>query len=464
VSGPLALRWRPFHVPLPQPLVTARGVVVERWGWLLRLEATDGRLGWGEAAPLELVAAPDGRGPGIPEAWGTAGPEPEWPWGEPARPWGTSHRACAAAIDALGPVAEPAELERALPRLPAPLGFAVGAALAELQGLVGEAAGGWGAAPASAWLLPAGEAMVPALESWLASIAADQAVADPAAGPPIAAEGTGQGFGAAAQALPPAPQRVAGPGNRARTAEPPGNGLLSTGPEREATGLAAGPRAMAPWTRTATQRGGAIRSGGRWLPAPPETTGAMGPAPTLKWKVATCDDRLERELLEHLLRRLPAGGRLRLDANGGWDRATAARWADRLASEPRLDWLEQPLADEDLEGLTALSERLPVALDESLALDPGLRDRWTGWQVRRPALEGDPRPLLAALAAGRGHWMVSTAFETSVGRRLVEHAAALQWRGPTPAAPGLAPQWRPQGPLFDGDPAAAWAALAGGER
>jgi O-succinylbenzoate synthase len=55
--------------------------------------------------------------------------------------------------------------------------------------------------------------------------------------------------------------------------------------------------------------------------------------------------------------------------------------------------------------------------------------------------------------------MVSTAFETGVGRRLVEHAAALQWRGPTPTAPGLAPQWRPTGPLFDADPTVAWASL-----
>jgi O-succinylbenzoate synthase len=365
VKGPLALRWRPFHVCLPQPLVTARGVVVDRSGWLLQLEAADGRLGWGEAAPLEPAAAQASGSPPIAAAARPPGAEPRSTWGHAPRPWGTAQRACAAAIATLGPRAQWRELEEALPQLPAPLAFAIGAALAELQGLVGEAAGGWGTAPASAWLLPAGEAMVPALEAWL---------------------------------------------------------------------------------------------------APLEPMEEQGPGPTLKWKVATGDDRLERELLEQLLLRMPAGGRLRLDANGGWDRATAAGWAERLAGEPRLDWLEQPLAADDLEGLTALAAQLPVALDESLVNEPGLRERWTGWQVRRPALEGDPRPLLAALAAGRPRWMVSTAFETSVGRRLVDHAAALQWRGPTPTAPGLAPQWRPQGPLFDGDPASAWAALAEGER
>jgi len=210
-----------------------------------------------------------------------------------------------------------------------------------------------------------------------------------------------------------------------------------------------------------------------WLPPPPSAwllpAGASvlpaleealsRNAQTLKWKVAAGDDALERQLLEAVLERLPEGARLRLDANGGWDRATAAAWAARLEGEPRLEWLEQPLAEDDLEGLEALAARLPVALDESLRRHPWLRQRWRGWQVRRPALEGDPRPLLAALAAGRAGWMVSTAFETGVGRRLVEHAAALQWRGPTPTAPGLAPQWRPTGPLFETDPAVAWASL-----
>jgi O-succinylbenzoate synthase len=200
-----------------------------------------------------------------------------------------------------------------------------------------------------------------------------------------------------------------------------------------------------------------LPAGAAVLPALEEALATK--AQTLKWKVAAGHDALERQMLEVVLERLPEGARLRLDANGGWDRATAAAWAERLAGEPRLEWLEQPLADDDLEGLEALADRLPVALDESLWRHPWLRQRWSGWQVRRPALEGDPRPLLAALAAGRAGWMVSTAFETAVGRRLVEHAAALQWRGPTPTAPGLAPQWRPTGPLFDADPAVAWASL-----
>ena len=341
MSPPLTLEWRPFRFALPRALVTAQGALQERAGWLLRLQASDGRLGWGEAAPLELGVGLRGGAPGA---------------------CADTLEACRATIAELGPSLSRQQLEEALPTLPGSLAFAIGAALAELEGLAGVAAGGvfaagwlaegWLPAPPSAWLLPAGAAVLPVLEEALASN-----------------------------------------------------------------------------------------------------------AQTLKWKVAAGDDALERQLLELVLERLPEGARLRLDANGGWDRATAAAWAERLEEEPRLEWLEQPLAEDDLEGLEALAARLPVALDESLRRHPWLRERWSGWQVRRPALEGDPRPLLAALAAGRAGWMVSTAFETGVGRRLVEHAAALQWRGPTPTAPGLAPQWRPTGPLVDVDPAVAWASL-----
>jgi O-succinylbenzoate synthase len=178
----------------------------------------------------------------------------------------------------------------------------------------------------------------------------------------------------------------------------------------------------------------------------------------LKWKVAAHGNDLELGWLEELLALLPPGARLRLDANGGWDRPTAFAWAERLGGEARLDWLEQPLPPTDQPGLELLAQRLPVALDESLRADPGLRQRWLGWQVRRPALEGDPRPLLAELGAGRPGLMVSTALETGIGRRWVEHLAALQAAGPTPTAPGLAPGWTPEGALFATDPAVVWEA------
>ena len=103
---------------------------------------------------------------------------------------------------------------------------------------------------------------------------------------------------------------------------------------------------------------------------------------------------------------------------------------------------------------------MPVALDESLQCQPGLRSSWTGWQVRRPSQEGDPRALLAALELGTPRLMLSTAFETGIGRRWLEHLSALQAEGPTPVVPGLAPGWQAPGALASADPAAVWASAA----
>jgi len=312
----LRLAWRPFQFHLPQAMVTAHGALAQRRGWLLRLEAADGRLGWGEALSLE----PD-----------------------------------QVAIQAMPQGLSRPQIETAIGAAPKSLAFALGAALAELDGVGNARSGGWLQAPASAWLLPAGEGAVAELEA-----------------------------------------------------------VLASGP----------------------------------------------PPPAFKWKVAALPARQELELLELLLQRLPAGVLLRLDANGGWDRATAAAWADRLASEPRLEWLEQPLQPLDQEGLAALAARVPVALDESLRVSPALATSWPCWQVRRPLLEGDPRLLLAAFEAGQPHWMVSTALETGIGRRWVHHLAGLQALGPTPTAPGLAPGWCPQGDLFSADPQLVWQAAA----
>ena len=101
-----------------------------------------------------------------------------------------------------------------------------------------------------------------------------------------------------------------------------------------------------------------------------------------------------------------------------------------------------------------------MALDESLRQRPKLCDRWGGWQVRRPSQDGDPRPLLVQLQRGVPRLMLSTGFETGIGARWTAHLAALQWQGPTPVAPGLAPDWLPAGPLLEAAPERVWAAAA----
>ena len=321
----LQLQLRPFSFSLLQPLRTATGVLLERRGWLLRLcDRETGALGWGEIAPLRL------------EQW--------------------LH--CQLLVGELTHEVSRDQLEALITQGPGAFGFGLGAALAELDGLVGvKATQPWQEAPPPAQLLPAGEKMLVVLDQVLDNSVLSQSL-------------------------------------------------------------------------------------------------------TLKWKVATEASDLEQRWLEILLARLPSNARLRLDANGGWDRSTAGSWMELLRQEPRFDWLEQPLAVDDHRGLEQLAQRGSVALDESLEHRPELRESWIGWQVRRPAVDGDPRLLLRQIQAGVPRRMVSTAFETGIARRWLHHLAALQWVGPTPAAPGLAPGWCPAGPLFSADPQQVWAAAA----
>ncbi|MGC6482333.1 MAG: o-succinylbenzoate synthase [Synechococcus sp.] len=326
----LRLQIRPYAFALTRALQTAAGAWQQRRGWLVRIEAPGGRCGWGEVSPLTLdqqLAC---------SRWLAQ------QFNEVAK-----EAVVVASLEAV---------EQLLVSSPAEVAFALGAALAELQGVVGETSPlGWLAAPASARLLPAGRAMPAALAELLAVLPADAAL-------------------------------------------------------------------------------------------------------TVKWKVAAAADGEERRLLARLLQLLPPQARLRLDANGGWTLPIAQQWADALAAEPRLEWIEQPLAVDDLAGHQQLLAQLPVALDEGLRHHPDWCSRWLGWQVRRPALEGDPRPLLRELQQGVPHRMVSTAFETGIGARWLAHLAALQQQGPTPAAPGLAPGWCPEDALFSSDPEEVWTA------
>ena len=318
----LRLQRRQFRFALQKPLRTAGGVLHERCGWLLRLDDGLGAVGWGEVSPFQA----------------------------------TQLQQCTQSLEALPECLFRHEIDFLVSEGCGSLAFGLGAALAELDGLVGALSPhGWLPAPDPAVLLPAGEGMLPALAEMQAS--------------PAGLEGR-----------------------------------------------------------------------------------------TFKWKVATESDGFERRCLDHLLACLPASARLRLDANGGWDRGTAAAWMQLLANESRLGWLEQPLPVEDQQGLDQLAALGPVALDESLAHRPELRRSWKGWQVRRPVLEGDPRELLRELQEGVSKTMLSTAFETGIGRRWLHHLAALQYLGPTPTAPGLAPGWCPQGALFDADPMRVWQA------
>ena len=123
---------------------------------------------------------------------------------------------------------------------------------------------------------------------------------------------------------------------------------------------------------------------------------------TIKWKVAIQNNASEEKTLEEILKHLRSNIKLRIDANGSWERKIAKRWVDILKDVENIDWLEQPLSIDDIEGLTELNKRMPIALDESLLKYPHLINEWDGWQIRRPSQERNPMHLLKELKDKKG--------------------------------------------------------------
>ena len=180
---------------------------------------------------------------------------------------------------------------------------------------------------------------------------------------------------------------------------------------------------------------------------------------SIKWKVICKENNFnEEKMLGKILNILPKNFKIRIDPNGGWSRQKAQEWSYELQKESRLEWIEQPLPSKDIEGLFSLANQIPIALDESLVEFPYLRKIWKSWQIRRPSLDGDPRLLLKELEDENSHIVISTAFETGIGSRWINHFAAMRIKGKYPCTPGLAPGWCPKGPLFHNNPKLVWEA------
>jgi O-succinylbenzoate synthase len=155
---------------------------------------------------------------------------------------------------------------------------------------------------------------------------------------------------------------------------------------------------------------------------------------------------------------LGAAGRIRVDANGGWDVPTAARML-RQMSRYSLEYAEQPCATlAELAALRRLVD-IPVAADESIrkARDP-LRVRAAGAAdivMVKVAPLGGVRPALRIARECGLPVVVSSAVDSSVGLAAgVALAAALP---ELPYACGLATM-----SLLEGDVTAAPLAESGG--
>ncbi len=182
----------------------------------------------------------------------------------------------------------------------------------------------------------------------------------------------------------------------------------------------------------------------------------IGKSLTIKWKVALKNNNEEEASLEEILSQIGNNIKLRIDANGSWGREIANRWADILKDNKNVDWLEQPLCVDDIDGLKELNKKIPIALDESLLKFPNLIDEWKGWQIRRPSQENNPVKLLRELENKKALISISTSFETGIGKRWLHHLSSLQLQGPTPKVPGLAMNKFPNSFLFLNEAKKIW--------
>ncbi|KGF89234.1 MULTISPECIES: o-succinylbenzoate synthase [Prochlorococcus] len=182
----------------------------------------------------------------------------------------------------------------------------------------------------------------------------------------------------------------------------------------------------------------------------------IGKSVTIKWKVALKNNHEEEAILEEILSQIGNNIKLRIDANGSWGREMANRWTDILKDNKNIDWLEQPLSVDDIDGMKELNKKIPIALDESLLKFPTLIDEWKGWQIRRPSQENNPIKLLRELENKKALISISTSFETGIGRRWLYHLSSLQLQGPTPKVPGLAMNKFPNSFLFLNEAKMIW--------
>lgn len=155
-----------------------------------------------------------------------------------------------------------------------------------------------------------------------------------------------------------------------------------------------------------------------------------------KWKVGLRDTDEELGLLDDLCAALPDGGKLRLDANGAWDRRRASKWLERCADRP-VEFIEQPIAS-DARGaqdlLLGLAADYPtrIALDESLTVDGDI-ERWlgAGWRgvfVLKLSLLSNPVAAVTRLEEAKAEVVFSSALETAVGAKAALRRA-FQWTG-----------------------------------
>ena len=145
--------------------------------------------------------------------------------------------------------------------------------------------------------------------------------------------------------------------------------------------------------------------------------------PTFKWKIGVAEPTEEIELLKQLLRKLPLGAKIRLDANGGLTFKQARQWLEFAETQPQIEFIEQPLKPAYLAEMMALQRdfKVTLALDESVASIAQLIDcynqGWRGVFVVKAAIAGYPHKLRQFCQQHDLDLVFSSVFATDVGRQ-----------------------------------------------
>jgi len=150
----------------------------------------------------------------------------------------------------------------------------------------------------------------------------------------------------------------------------------------------------------------------------------------VKLKAGVAPPAAELARLREICARLPAGVRLRLDANGAWDVDDAAAFVAGCRALP-IDGIEEPLRAPTTAALRALQDAapFPLAIDESIHLLD--EDFWRSPPVRRlvikPARFGGLRTSVEIARRARAagiECIVASALESACGLTALAHLAA----------------------------------------
>ncbi|AFY96629.1 o-succinylbenzoate synthase [Chamaesiphon minutus] len=148
---------------------------------------------------------------------------------------------------------------------------------------------------------------------------------------------------------------------------------------------------------------------------------------TFKWKIGVLPIAQEEAIWRQLMMAVPIDAKLRLDANGGLTQTAAERWLEICSSEARIEFIEQPLAPEEIEIAIELAAKYhtPIALDESVAtfdrIQAAYARGWRGIYVIKPGIAGFPWRLAKFVTQHQLDVVFSAVMETKVGT-----AAALR--------------------------------------